>query len=50
MTERRRALMFMRHWALALVIVIPLIPTVHREASLVKVCIFTHAIQILTVI
>jgi hypothetical protein len=36
MTEQRRALMFTRHWALTLVIVIPLIPTVHREASLVK--------------
>jgi hypothetical protein len=36
MTEQRRALMFTRHWALTLVIVIPLIPTAHREASLVK--------------
>jgi hypothetical protein len=36
MTEWRRALMFTCHWALALVIMIPLIPTVHREASKIQ--------------
>ncbi|KAG2034611.1 ribonuclease H-like domain-containing protein [Suillus americanus] len=31
-----RALISMRHWALALVIMVPLIPTVHQEVSLIK--------------
>ncbi|KAG2134134.1 hypothetical protein DEU56DRAFT_757030 [Suillus clintonianus] len=35
-TERHRALTFTRHWVLTLVIVILLMPTVHREVSLVK--------------
>ncbi|KAG2138881.1 hypothetical protein BD769DRAFT_233018 [Suillus cothurnatus] len=47
--DERRALMFMCHWALTLVIVIPLMFTVH-QVSLVKVCIFTCIIQILTTI